>query len=170
MAGALTVFVIQQIMQLADVVFDKAVVADLVAPRLDAVLFTLLSQCGLIQMQQLARLVNGVELIQFLIVDVGDIEHELALLIVSYNWQPSETQLTVFHATLSSCWFIHSKTTHCSRSCRAVQTGFRHVFPQKTEKTALTFDEAVLLDTAQENRCKRCRFLLYSVKALPCQR
>ena len=43
-------------------------------------------------------------------------------------------------------------------------------FPKKTEKAAITFDEAVLLDTAQENRCKRCRFLLYFVKALPFQR
>ena len=54
MADAFAVFVVQQIVQLADVVFDKAVVADLVAPRLDAVLFTLLSQCGLVQFKQSA--------------------------------------------------------------------------------------------------------------------
>ena len=41
MAGAFTVFIVQIVMQLANVVLDETVVADLIAAGLDAVLFAL---------------------------------------------------------------------------------------------------------------------------------
>ena len=84
MAGAFTVFIVQIVMQLANVVLDETVVADLIAAGLDAVLFALLAQCGLIQMQQLTRFVDGIEFVQFFVVYVRDIKRDLTLLKVNY--------------------------------------------------------------------------------------
>ena len=60
------------IMQLSHVVLDEAVFSNLISAGLDVVLLTLFPQLGLLHVKQLADLRNGVEFLQFFVINVGE--------------------------------------------------------------------------------------------------
>ena len=74
-------------MKLADVIADKAVLADLIAPGLHIVGFAELLQLPLAHFKKTAHLVDGTEFLDGLVVDVGDFLHIL-LPPDKVNWEP----------------------------------------------------------------------------------
>ena len=70
---------ISQVVKLADVIADKAVLADLIAPGLHIVGFTELLQLPLAHFKKTAHLVDGTEFRDGLVVDVGDSPHPAVL-------------------------------------------------------------------------------------------
>ena len=60
------------IMQLSHVILDEAMFADFISPGLNVVLLTLSPQFRFFHVKQFADLRNGVEFLQFFVINVGE--------------------------------------------------------------------------------------------------
>ena len=103
---------ISQVVKLADVIADKAVLADLIAPGLHIVGFAELLQLPLAHFKKAAHLVNGTEFRDGLVGDVGDFL-DILLPPDKGNWEP---QALVFasHRILRFLILLLGKIIHKS--------------------------------------------------------